>query len=139
MMWNKYIDVLQTVFLSLTGLATSDRLVRVLLRDIAGKACWDASALYYDPSTTITEALEHLALPDTVDSPRDNTLSSLPPPLPPTLLPDFKNSPPDKHQLDHVSICDHLSERLVLNVYITCHCKQYLKKIIKAFKYTVLN
>ncbi|XP_026315132.1 probable Rho GTPase-activating protein CG5521 isoform X3 [Hyposmocoma kahamanoa] len=84
------------------GLATSDRQVRVLLRDIAGKACWDASALYYDPSTTITEALEHLALPDSVDSPRDNTLSSLPPPLPPNLLPDFKNSPPDKHQLDHV-------------------------------------
>lgn len=76
----------------------------MLLRDIAGKACWDASALYYDPSTTITEALEHLALPDTVDSPRDNTLSSLPPPLPPNLLPDYKNSPPDKHQLDHVRI-----------------------------------
>lgn len=36
------------------------------------------------------------------ECPRDNTLSSLPPPLPPDLLPDHKNSPPDKHQLDHV-------------------------------------
>ncbi|XP_059053415.1 probable Rho GTPase-activating protein CG5521 [Achroia grisella] len=84
------------------GLATSDRQVRVLLRDIAGKACWDASALYYDPSSSSTEPLEPLPLPDCIDSPRDNTLSSLPPPLPPDLLPDYKNSPPDKHQLDHV-------------------------------------
>ncbi|XP_052756365.1 probable Rho GTPase-activating protein CG5521 isoform X2 [Galleria mellonella] len=84
------------------GLATSDRQVRVLLRDIAGKACWDASALYYDPSSSAEEPLEPLPLPDCIDSPRDNTLSSLPPPLPPDLLPDYKNSPPDKHQLDHV-------------------------------------
>ncbi|XP_049877742.1 probable Rho GTPase-activating protein CG5521 [Pectinophora gossypiella] len=84
------------------GLATSDRQVRVLLRDIAGKACWDASALYYDPSGTSGETLEPLPLPDCEDSPRDNTLSSLPPPLPPNLLPDYKNNPPDKHQLDHV-------------------------------------
>ncbi|KAL0869252.1 hypothetical protein ABMA27_007522 [Loxostege sticticalis] len=84
------------------GLSTSDRQVRVLLRDIAGKACWDASALYYDPSSANTEPLELLPLPDSVDSPRDTTLSSLPPPLPPDLLPDFINSPPDKHQLDHV-------------------------------------
>ncbi|KAM3962462.1 LOW QUALITY PROTEIN: putative Rho GTPase-activating protein CG5521 [Aphomia sociella] len=84
------------------GLATSDRQVRVLLRDIAGKACWDASALYYDPSSSAVEPLEPLPLPDCIDSPRDNTLSSLPPPLPPDLLPDYKNSPPDKHQLDHV-------------------------------------
>lgn len=39
-----------------------------------------------------------------IDSPRDDTLSSLPPPLPPDLLPDYKNCPPDKHQLDHVSL-----------------------------------
>ncbi|KAI5643128.1 rap/ran-GAP domain-containing protein [Phthorimaea operculella] len=84
------------------GLATSDRQVRILLRDIAGKACWDASALYYDPSGTAGQTLEPLPIPDCVDSPRDNTLSSLPPPLPPDLLPDYKNNPPDKHQLDHV-------------------------------------
>ncbi|KAG6460484.1 hypothetical protein O3G_MSEX012013 [Manduca sexta] len=84
------------------GLSTSDRQVRVLLRDIAGKACWDASALYYDPSVGSLEPLEPLPLPDSTDSPRDDTLSSLPPPLPPDLLPDYKNSPPDKHQLDHV-------------------------------------
>ncbi|CAG9789193.1 unnamed protein product [Diatraea saccharalis] len=86
------------------GLSTSDRQVRVLLRDIAGKACWDASALYYDPSSSAEEPLEPLPLPDSDDIPRENTLSSLPPPLPPDLLPDYKNSPPDKHQLDHVSI-----------------------------------
>ncbi|CAG4931768.1 unnamed protein product [Parnassius apollo] len=84
------------------GLMTSDRQVRILLRDIAGKACWDASALYYDPFGSSSEDLQPLVLPDTVHSPRDNTLSSLPPPLPPDLLPDYKNSPPDKHQLDHV-------------------------------------
>ncbi|CAH2094532.1 unnamed protein product [Euphydryas editha] len=84
------------------GLMTSDRQVRVLLRDICGKACWDASALYYDPLICSSEPPEPLPLPTTVDSPRDNTLSSLPPPLPPDLLPDYKNSPPDKHQLDHV-------------------------------------
>ncbi|XP_075982938.1 putative Rho GTPase-activating protein CG5521 isoform X2 [Anticarsia gemmatalis] len=84
------------------GLITSDRQVRVLLRDIAGKACWDASALYYDPSVAASETIEPLELPDSTECPRDNTLSSLPPPLPPDLLPDYKNCPPDKHQLDHV-------------------------------------
>ncbi|KAH9630830.1 hypothetical protein HF086_001058 [Spodoptera exigua] len=84
------------------GLMTSDKQARVLLRDIAGKACWDASALFYDPSVTSTETIEPLELPDTDECPRDNTLSSLPPPLPPDLLPDYKNCPPDKHQLDHV-------------------------------------
>ncbi|XP_045502875.1 probable Rho GTPase-activating protein CG5521 isoform X2 [Colias croceus] len=84
------------------GLITSDRQVRVLLRDITGKACWDASALYYDPAVVAADVLESLPLPTVVDSPRDNTLSSLPPPLPPDLLPDYRNSPPDKHQLDHV-------------------------------------
>ncbi|XP_072930014.1 probable Rho GTPase-activating protein CG5521 [Epargyreus clarus] len=84
------------------GLMTSDRQVRVILRDIAGKACWDASALYYDPSFANSEGLDPLPMPETTECPRDNTLSSLPPPLPPDLLPDYKNSPPDKHQLDHV-------------------------------------
>ncbi|XP_061721990.1 probable Rho GTPase-activating protein CG5521 [Cydia pomonella] len=84
------------------GLATSDRQVRVLLRDIAGKACWDASALYYDPTYSAEQEPEPLPLPESVESPRDNTLSSLPPPLPPDLLPDYQNCPPDKHQLDHV-------------------------------------
>lgn len=31
------------------GLATADRQVRVLLRDLSGKACWDASVLYRTP------------------------------------------------------------------------------------------
>ncbi|XP_050671988.1 probable Rho GTPase-activating protein CG5521 [Leptidea sinapis] len=90
------------------GLMTSERQVRVILRDITGKACWDASALYYEPtaldrpSTCQPDVDDPQPLPDVVDSPRDNTLSSLPPPLPPDMLPDYKNSPPDKHQLDHV-------------------------------------
>lgn len=46
------------------GLATSDRQVRVLLRDIAGKACWDASALYYDPSVAADEPPASLPLPE---------------------------------------------------------------------------
>lgn len=33
------------------GLVTSDRQVRVLLRDLNGKACWDASILYREPKT----------------------------------------------------------------------------------------
>ncbi|XP_021202849.2 probable Rho GTPase-activating protein CG5521 isoform X1 [Bombyx mori] len=84
------------------GLTTSERQVRVLLRDIGGKACWDASALYFDPSGGQLEAPEPLPLPESNECPRENTLSSLPPPLPPDLLPDYKNCPPDKHQLDHV-------------------------------------
>lgn len=32
------------------GLVTANRQVRVLLRDLSGKACWDASILYKEPS-----------------------------------------------------------------------------------------
>lgn len=31
-------------------------------------------------------------------------LSSLPPPFPPNQLPDYRSTPPDQHQLDHVKI-----------------------------------
>lgn len=33
------------------GLSTANRQVRVLLRDLSGKACWDASILYRSPDT----------------------------------------------------------------------------------------
>ncbi|KOB76717.1 putative tuberin, partial [Operophtera brumata] len=82
-----------------------------LLRDIAGKACWDAFALYYDPSVGAEEPPQALPFPDSAECPRDSTLSSLPSPLPPDLLPDHKNSPPDKHQLDHEARSDILSNR----------------------------
>ncbi|XP_055326877.1 uncharacterized protein LOC129580458 [Sitodiplosis mosellana] len=36
------------------GLVTTDRQVRVLLRDLNGKACWDASILYRGPKIQIT-------------------------------------------------------------------------------------
>lgn len=36
------------------GLVTADRQVRVLLRDLNGKACWDASILYREPKIQIT-------------------------------------------------------------------------------------
>lgn len=36
------------------GLITADRQVRVLLRDLNGKACWDASILYREPKIQIT-------------------------------------------------------------------------------------
>lgn len=36
------------------GLVTVDRQVRVLLRDLNGKACWDASILYREPKIQIT-------------------------------------------------------------------------------------
>ncbi|KAG7298073.1 hypothetical protein JYU34_018843 [Plutella xylostella] len=85
---------------STPGLSTSDRQVRVILRDLAGKWCWDASALHYDPAPAAR--LDPLPLPADTECPRDTTLSSLPPPLPPDLIPDYKNCPPDKHQLDHV-------------------------------------
>lgn len=38
--------------------------MRVLLRDTTGKACWDASALYYDPSVADEDPPEPLPLPD---------------------------------------------------------------------------
>lgn len=42
------------------GLVTSDRQVRVLLRDLNGKACWDASILYREPkaSNTIMDSVD---------------------------------------------------------------------------------
>lgn len=36
------------------GLVTADKQVRVLLRDLNGKACWDASILYREPKIQIT-------------------------------------------------------------------------------------
>lgn len=36
------------------GLVTAERQVRVLLRDLNGKACWDASILYREPKIQIT-------------------------------------------------------------------------------------
>ncbi|XP_052902711.1 probable Rho GTPase-activating protein CG5521 [Anopheles moucheti] len=35
------------------GLLTANRQVRLLLRDLNGKACWDASILYQEPSLTV--------------------------------------------------------------------------------------
>lgn len=35
------------------GLTTAPSMVRVLLRDLAGKACWDASILYNQPTDQV--------------------------------------------------------------------------------------
>lgn len=41
------------------GLKTAHSQVRVILRDLAGKACWDASILYCSPEDTCNHQLLH--------------------------------------------------------------------------------
>uniref|UniRef100_A0A8D8AP22 Probable Rho GTPase-activating protein CG5521 n=1 Tax=Culex pipiens TaxID=7175 RepID=A0A8D8AP22_CULPI len=41
------------------GLVTANRQVRLLLRDLNGKACWDASILYREPSPIVEETRYH--------------------------------------------------------------------------------
>lgn len=37
------------------GLSTADKQVRVILRDLSGKSCWDASILYKTPDNIVSE------------------------------------------------------------------------------------
>lgn len=96
------------------GLATADKQVRVLLRDLSGKACWDASILYCTPEMcpckierdlkpsksgpTSYAQLESMMI--------ENFSHNLPQRAmrhrPPNVLPDFNNAAPDLDQLDDV-------------------------------------
>ncbi|XP_053669364.1 probable Rho GTPase-activating protein CG5521 [Anopheles marshallii] len=51
------------------GLLTANRQVRLLLRDLNGKACWDASILYQEPSLSVPS-------PTSVDYERNATFQS---------------------------------------------------------------
>lgn len=97
------------------GLATADKQVRVLLRDLSGKACWDASILYCTPEMCPcrlerdvkmckSELSSNFAQPESMMV--ENFSHSLPQRAmrhrPPNVLPDVGNSAPDLDQLDDV-------------------------------------
>lgn len=106
------------------GLVTPDRQVRILLRDLNGKACWDACILYREPKLQIKEIdsmdernvmkpfsggrgfvvgasldpmMSTIGMPL---NPRQNTLRH----RPPNQLPVARDLAPDLDQLDDVSI-----------------------------------
>lgn len=110
------------------GLSTSDKQVRVIFRDLSGKASWDASILYRTPDVTQTDD----ATSDEVDAEESGYSSNsskwgpmsysqpeslfvpqnIQPHLPQramrhrpaNILPDTNNSAPDLDQLDDVRI-----------------------------------
>lgn len=102
------------------GLSTADKQVRVLLRDLSGKSCWDASILYRTPESVQQEEKQEDLVPHFVKGivqnyiqPESLNISS---PLhtlpqramrhrPPNVLPDVSNAAPDLDQLDDVSNC----------------------------------
>ncbi|XP_045468586.1 ral GTPase-activating protein subunit alpha-1 isoform X2 [Harmonia axyridis] len=93
------------------GLSTADTQVRVLLRDLSGKASWDASILYKKPDQE-TEPSEpkvasyrsHIEPTQLESLMIDNFQHGLPQRAmrhrPPSVLPDISNSAPDLDQLD---------------------------------------
>nr|CAI5843999.1 unnamed protein product [Callosobruchus analis] len=103
------------------GLSTADRQVRVLLRDLSGKSCWDASVLYRTPENVPHQADEQdnaQELDAAFVTLRSNLSSAQPESLmvgvthlhalpqramrhrPPNVLPDVSNAAPDMDQLD---------------------------------------
>lgn len=97
------------------GLATADKQVRVLLRDLSGKACWDASILYCTPEMCPCRVEREVKMskmrPSSFVQPEsmmvENFSHSLPQGAmrrrPPNVLPDVSNAAPDLDQLDDVS------------------------------------
>lgn len=106
------------------GLSTADKQVRVLLRDLSGKASWDASILYRTPDvhpsdSTIGEEEDESGYssnaskwgPMSYIQPESLMMANIQPHLPqramrhrsPNVLPDANNSAPDLDQLDDVS------------------------------------
>ncbi|XP_076268274.1 putative Rho GTPase-activating protein CG5521 isoform X2 [Rhynchophorus ferrugineus] len=96
------------------GLVTADKQVRVLLRDISGKACWDASILYRLPEGS-QQSEDELPDPWSASNTPNNTqpeslmCAALSPQnlpqramrhRPPNVLPDLTNAAPDLDQLD---------------------------------------
>lgn len=101
------------------GLSTADKQVRVLLRDLSGKACWDASILYKTPETLEKDKCEmniesHFEKNVTANyiQPEsfimNTSIHTLPQRAmrhrPPNVLPDTSNAAPDLDQLDDVSM-----------------------------------
>lgn len=101
------------------GLSTADKQVRVLLRDLSGKSCWDASILYKTPDTVNPKqsqpnflpvfekgTFEHYAQPESFLM--DTHIQAFPQRAmrhrPPNVLPEIFNAAPDLDQLDDVSI-----------------------------------
>lgn len=98
------------------GLTTADRQVRVLLRDLSGKACWDASILYCSPEMCPCRIEREEKRIETRESnsfvqPESMMIEGFSPVLPqramrhrpPNVLPDVGNAAPDLDQLDDVS------------------------------------
>lgn len=100
------------------GLSTADKQVRVLLRDLSGKSCWDASILYKTPETIENEQTPNNVAPIIQQGPVENyvqlerftssPIHTLPQRAmrhrPPNVLPDVTNAAPDLDQLDDVSM-----------------------------------
>lgn len=91
-------------------LSTADTQVRVLLRDLSGKGCWDASILYKEPEQDLQKkSLASLQYSDKVEEPCESLMiEKLSHSLPqravrhrsPSVLPTVENSAPDLDQLD---------------------------------------
>lgn len=121
------------------GLATADKQVRVLLRDLSGKACWDASILYRTPElrplpaetddvNQVTAAKVEKSGPSTCYTYyqpesiaiENNVLQNLPQRhRPPGVLPDLANAAPDLDQLDDASC---LFNNYPLFIYLLSSC-----------------
>lgn len=101
------------------GLSTADKQVRVLLRDLSGKSCWDASILYKTPEIIEQDPTPSNFMPVLEKGPIDNyiqpesfimnsAIHTLPQRAmrhrPSNVLPDISNAAPDLDQLDDVSI-----------------------------------
>ncbi|CAH1981298.1 unnamed protein product [Acanthoscelides obtectus] len=119
------------------GLSTADRQVRVLLRDLSGKSCWDASVLYRTPESLPRQTDEHDNAEVDVPSVtmRSNVFSAQPESLmvgvtplhalpqramrhrPPNVLPDVSNAAPDMDQLDDLlQYIGHTSSECLENI-----------------------
>lgn len=108
------------------GLVTADKQVRVLLRDLSGKACWDASILYCTPERLNSQ---RVLAPAIVESGPESCVQlesmmaggmpsgNLPQRAirrrPPNVLPDATNAAPDLDQLDDVS-CNCKASNLII-------------------------
>lgn len=106
------------------GLLTADKQVRVLLRDLSGKACWDASILFRSPPNMNPHCDEQHEMetfpenrnfinkwgPTSYFQPESFTMTNIQPQLPqramrhrsPNVLPDVSNAAPDLDQLEDV-------------------------------------
>lgn len=98
------------------GLATADKQVRVLLRDLSGKACWDASILYCTPEMCPCRVEKEVKVsksgPSSFIQPESMMVEGFSHSLPqramrhrpPNVLPEVSNAAQDLDQLDDVSI-----------------------------------